>query len=174
MAGRGRKLWTKETLSSTELQDFLQDQTVMRFASAAARGAGIPNPTEGMLSYLDDVDRVDFHTGAAWLSVPPVFLAQTAALAGAVAPAGTPLKVVAFSAVTTTNGVGDSAAMFPAAFPKGVQTVVASSGDYVAGGHAYCTVQSTFLDRVVLAHRQANGTSIVNVNVRTNIIAVGW
>jgi len=51
--GRGRKVWTEETLAVPDLQDFLQDQAVMRFASAAARSAAIPNPQEGMVTTLD-------------------------------------------------------------------------------------------------------------------------
>lgn len=66
MAGLGRKVWTRETLSSADLQGYVQDQTVMRYASSAARAAAIPVPTEGMVTYLDDVNRLDVHDGAAW------------------------------------------------------------------------------------------------------------
>jgi hypothetical protein len=45
---------------------------VMRFASASTRGATLVGsfaPVEGMLSYLQDVDRLDLYTGATWLAV---------------------------------------------------------------------------------------------------------
>lgn len=42
---------------------------VMRFASASTRGATLTSPVEGMLSYLQDVDRLDLYTGATWLAV---------------------------------------------------------------------------------------------------------
>jgi hypothetical protein len=36
---------------------------VQTFANAAARTAAIPTPTEGIVSYLNDVDRLDIHNG---------------------------------------------------------------------------------------------------------------
>lgn len=62
MAGRGRKVWTNEVLSQPDLQDYLQDQVVMQFDNAAQRTAGVPAPTEGMVSYLRDVNRWDGYT----------------------------------------------------------------------------------------------------------------
>lgn len=74
MAGQGRKVWTQETLSVPDVQGYLQDQVVMRFASAAARDAVIPTPSEGMVCTLDDTDstwRHDGTTGAAgWKPLP--------------------------------------------------------------------------------------------------------
>jgi hypothetical protein len=69
VAGLGRKTWTNEVLAQPDLQGYLQDQTVMRFANAAARSAAIPAPTEGMLSYLDDQDRYEGYTGTVWTAV---------------------------------------------------------------------------------------------------------
>jgi hypothetical protein len=45
---------------------------VMRFASASTRGAtlaGDAAPVEGMLTYLQDVNRLDLYTGSTWLAV---------------------------------------------------------------------------------------------------------
>jgi len=45
---------------------------VLRFASASTRGAtlvGANAPVEGMLSYLQDVDRLDLYTGSTWLAI---------------------------------------------------------------------------------------------------------
>jgi hypothetical protein len=53
---------------------------VRTFANAAARTAAIPSPTEGIVSYLNDVDRLDIHNGTthvpavstgAWISYTP-------------------------------------------------------------------------------------------------------
>lgn len=66
MAGAGRKIWTRETLSSADVQNYLQDQSVMVFASAAARTAAIPAPSAGMVSYLADVERWDGYSNGAW------------------------------------------------------------------------------------------------------------
>lgn len=45
---------------------------VMRFPSASTRGAtlaGDAAPVEGMLTYLQDVNRLDLYTGSTWLAV---------------------------------------------------------------------------------------------------------
>lgn len=42
---------------------------VMRFASASTRGATLTSPAEGMLTYLQDVNRLDLYTGSTWLAV---------------------------------------------------------------------------------------------------------
>lgn len=69
MAGLGRKVWTRETLSAADVQGYIQDQVVMTFASAAARATAVPAPTDGMQSYLVDSKRHEFHNGAAWSPV---------------------------------------------------------------------------------------------------------
>lgn len=66
MAGLGRKVFTRETLGSAELNGYLMDQAVMRFASASARAAAIPSPSQGMVTYLDSTKRVEHHDGTAW------------------------------------------------------------------------------------------------------------
>jgi hypothetical protein len=62
MAGKGRRIWGRETLGATDLQDYVQDQVVMNYASASARAAAIPTATEGMVSYLADVDALEVCT----------------------------------------------------------------------------------------------------------------
>ena len=80
MAGLGRKVWGNEVLSQPDLQGYLQDQVVMVFANDAERGAEIPVPEEGMISYLKSTHRWEGYsphptTGAAgWralTNVPP-------------------------------------------------------------------------------------------------------
>lgn len=40
---------------------------VRTYANAAARTAAIPSPSEGIVTYLNDVDRLDTHNGSAWV-----------------------------------------------------------------------------------------------------------
>jgi hypothetical protein len=42
---------------------------VRTFANAAARTAAIPSPTEGIVTYLNDVDRLDVHNGTAFVTI---------------------------------------------------------------------------------------------------------
>lgn len=45
----------------------LTPRSVMRFPSAAVRGATLSSPVAGMVTYLADVGRLEFYSGTAWL-----------------------------------------------------------------------------------------------------------
>jgi hypothetical protein len=47
----------------------LRERTVRSFASAAARNAAVPVPREGLLTWLEDVNRLEVYTGSAWLVI---------------------------------------------------------------------------------------------------------
>jgi hypothetical protein len=72
MAGAGKRTFVAgEVLTAARVNDFLMDQAVMRFSGSAARAASITVPTEGMVTYLDDVNRLEFYDGATWNQVFP-------------------------------------------------------------------------------------------------------
>src|SRR6056297_2793333 len=67
MAGAGRKQFqVNEVLSANDVNTYLMDQAVMRFADESARSSAIGTPTEGMVSYLDDTNQLDFYDGSQW------------------------------------------------------------------------------------------------------------
>lgn len=72
MAGAGAKLFVSgDVLTAAQVNTFLMDQTIMRFATTAARdaafgGAGEPTLAEGMFAYVDADNKVYFYTGSAW------------------------------------------------------------------------------------------------------------
>lgn len=72
MAGLGAKLWASgETVTAANVNSYLQDQTIMRFATTTARdaafgGSGKPTLAEGMFCYIDADNTVYFYTGSAW------------------------------------------------------------------------------------------------------------
>ena len=72
MAGSGTKLWaTGDTVSASEFQSYVQDQTIAVFDDATARdaaygGAGEPTASEGMVCFLLDTNCVQVHTGSVW------------------------------------------------------------------------------------------------------------
>ena len=73
MSGSGRKTFVAgEVLLAQELNDYLMDQSVMNFASDAARSSAIPTPTEGLLSLTLDNDEIDYYNGSAWVPALPV------------------------------------------------------------------------------------------------------
>jgi hypothetical protein len=53
-------------LDASDVNTFLMDQSVMTFASSAARGSAIPTPVEGMVAYLEDSDLLSIYDGSAW------------------------------------------------------------------------------------------------------------
>jgi hypothetical protein len=71
MAGAGYKLYaTGDVLTAAQVNTYLQEQTVMVFANAAARTSALSGVlAEGMLSYLKDTDAVEKYTGSAWTSI---------------------------------------------------------------------------------------------------------
>lgn len=78
MAGLGGKNWTfQEEVTSSDVNGYLADQVVMRFADSTARtagfgGTGEPTLAEGMVSYLDDTNRLAYYNGSSWVDVPVV------------------------------------------------------------------------------------------------------
>jgi hypothetical protein len=88
MAGAGRKVFGSETLSSTEVQNYLMDQSVMAFDSTSQRDGAIPSPSDGMVVYLRDVDRFVGRENGAWKTLTGdrtlgnAFLATDPVLAG--------------------------------------------------------------------------------------------
>ena len=72
MAGLGRKTFTAgDVLTASQVQGYLQDQTVMVFAGTAARSSAIASPSEGMFAVTTDDDEVDYYNGSAWVPVLP-------------------------------------------------------------------------------------------------------
>jgi hypothetical protein len=75
MAGLGAKLFTAfSKLTAAQVNGYLMDQSIMRFASAAVRdaafgGAGEPTLAEGMTCYLDDTNVLQSYNGSAWVTV---------------------------------------------------------------------------------------------------------
>jgi hypothetical protein len=63
----GYRTWTPgEVITANDVQTYLQDQTVMVFPSNAVRSTAVVVPTEGMLSWVEDLNKYQYYTGAAW------------------------------------------------------------------------------------------------------------
>jgi hypothetical protein len=60
---------TGDILTAASANGYLASQTVMVFASAAARTSAIASPQEGMVSYLKDTDAVEKYNGTAWVGI---------------------------------------------------------------------------------------------------------
>lgn len=69
MAGAGYKLFnTGDVLTAAQVNTYLQEQAVMRFANAAARTTALSGVlAEGMVTYLMDTDALEIYSGSAWV-----------------------------------------------------------------------------------------------------------
>lgn len=66
----GYKAWTPgDIIAANDVQNYLQDQTVMVFASSAVRSTAIPVATEGMLTWVEDDNRYEYYNGSSWVSL---------------------------------------------------------------------------------------------------------
>jgi len=54
-----------EVLEASEMNT-ISDQTIMVFATTAARDTAIPSPSEGMHVYISDINALQYWDGAAW------------------------------------------------------------------------------------------------------------
>lgn len=72
MAGAGYRNWTAgDVPTAAQFDQHLQEQTVMVFATAAARDTALSTAkSEGMVTFQKDTDQLTFYTGLAWIPVP--------------------------------------------------------------------------------------------------------
>ena len=55
-------------LNASEINENLMNQAVISFSSSTTRAAAIPSPIEGMLTWLEDVNRYENYNGTAWVN----------------------------------------------------------------------------------------------------------
>jgi hypothetical protein len=71
MAGLGYKDFTVgQVLTSAEVDGYLMQQTIMKFADASARNTALTGVlAEGMFAYLADTNSTEYYDGSAWQSI---------------------------------------------------------------------------------------------------------
>jgi len=67
----GWKEWEfLERVTSSEFQSYLQDQVVQVYGSSTARSSALGTAvSEGMISYLEDTNALQYYDGASWVNV---------------------------------------------------------------------------------------------------------
>lgn len=67
----GWKSWADgEIVEAIDFQNYVQDQVVQVYAGSAARGSALGTAvTEGMISYLNDTNSLEYYSGSAWVAV---------------------------------------------------------------------------------------------------------
>ncbi|MFF8412795.1 hypothetical protein [Streptomyces omiyaensis] len=154
------------TVLATALQAVL-DRAVPRFASASARAATVTSPVEGMMSWLQDINRLDVYNGASWAplmtggtwqSYTPAWTASSSnpslgngSIAGQYSRAGDTVTfaVKITTGSSTTYGAGNWSVSLPVAAAAGVDmlgTVMVGDASNTSGyslGAAYIPAGST-------------------------------
>ena len=111
MAGAGYKLFqTGDVLTAAQVNTYLNEQTVMVFANAAARTSALTSVlAEGMVSYLQDTNSVEVYNGSSWVNVGNAGdITEVQAGTGISIASGTgPIPVITNTATTTIDAEGD-------------------------------------------------------------------
>ena len=111
MAGAGYKLFnTGDVLTAAQVNTYLQEQTVMVFATSAARTSALSGVlAEGMVSYLQDTNAVEVYNGSAWVGVSGAGdVTEVQAGTGISVASGTgPIPVVTNTMATAIDAEGD-------------------------------------------------------------------
>jgi len=99
MAGLGYKVWSAgDVLAAADVNGYLMQQSVMVFASSAARSSAIGTATsEGMVTWLSDTNVLEAATGTAtWVQVYP---ASVSSVSGTAVVFGSTAVSTAYTAV---------------------------------------------------------------------------
>lgn len=92
-------------LNASELNDYLMDQSVIVFASAASRASTLTSPTNGMVTYLADTGSIEVYgRGNDWISLNIATINNQAGTTYTTlsSDAGKTLRTTSGSAVTVT------------------------------------------------------------------------
>jgi hypothetical protein len=78
MAGAGKKTFTAgETLTASDVNTYLMEQSVMVFAGTAARSSAIPTPSDGMVTYNQTNNALEAYNGSEWINKSGLQLIKT-------------------------------------------------------------------------------------------------
>lgn len=143
------KNFTPSQLTASEVQTYLMNQSVMVFANSAARSAALTLPTEGMVTYLQDVNRVEVYDGSAWVRALLLDSANRFFL---------PASAIFTTETTTGRGVGVTASTGDTTAPTVQFTNNAVSAQWATITAPSSGNLSFNSDRV-----QRNGASFINI-----------
>jgi len=105
MAGAGYKLFaTGDVLTAAQVNTYLMQQTVMVFASSAARTSALSGVlAEGMVSYLQDTNSLEVYDGSSWVGATGDITALTAGAGISISSATGPIPTVAIDTAVTAD-----------------------------------------------------------------------
>jgi hypothetical protein len=189
MAGAGKKTFTAgETLTASDVNNYLMDQSVMVFGGTAARSSAVPTPSEGMIAVTTDNDELDYYDGSAWVPALPVGAWQSWAptLSGGWAN-GNGVWTAAYCQIgktvhvrgkfvvgsTTTKGTGLDISLPVTANSNAVLATSLYTGYAVAGGTTTAQLSGfvSTTTKITLNALSAAGTYLARNNVSATVPA---
>ena len=123
-AGLGYKEFlVGDILTAADANGYLASQTVMVFASSAARAAAITSPQEGMFTYLKDTNLTQYYSGSAYVTI------------GGASPLTTKGDLYTYSTTDARLGVGTNGQVLTAdsAEATGLKWAAAAGGATLVG-----------------------------------------
>ena len=175
MIGSGYKTFTAgAVLTASDVQNYLQDQSVMVFGGTAARSSaiGTANFEEGMLTYLTDVDKLQVYTGATFADVyPPATSNQGLTLINTTAFSGVASQSIndVFSA-TYDNYKIIFAGTYPAGVGTGIELRMRVSGaDNTSANYDFSIYRANFTNTESFfgAQNQTSFPQLTNMTTTT-------
>jgi hypothetical protein len=111
MAGSGRKTFSPgDVLTSSDVQNYLMDQSVMVFAGTAARTSAIPSPSAGMVAY-STATGLQLYNGTAWVAASTGYGVATGGSATSITVSSQAYTLLSFTSdanlVVSTAGLFD-------------------------------------------------------------------
>jgi hypothetical protein len=108
------------TLPASDLNDYLMRQSVMVFSNSTARASAIISPNEGMLTWLEDVNKYQYYSGSAWVDLgdqPAGWSDKSANYSIVAADLGTTIRSTGSAITITIDNVltqqGDQNRLYP-------------------------------------------------------------
>ena len=181
MAGLGRKTWSPgDTLTSSDVNGYLMDQSVMVFAGTAARSSAIPSPSAGMVAY-STATQLQVYDGSAWVDLSTGYgvASGTAASSTAITVSSVNYTLLTFTAdsnlVVSKAGLFD-VLMFGGGASGGYQSNTASTGASGGGGAGGMVSATVYLSAATYAIKigagGASSSTLLGNGLKTSLGSV--
>ena len=173
-AGLGFKNFTSgEVLTAADVNGYLNSQTVMVFADAAARTAAITSPQEGMISYLKDTNATQYYSGSAWVAVATASPLTTKGDLYTYSTTDARLGVGANNTVLTADSTAATGLKWASAAPAGANWSLLNTGGTSLSGTTTTVSGISGVDKImVLVQTASTGTGPI-FYVRFNADSTG-